>query len=161
MENSFQLFVRMQNCSKEDLKYYQNLTTAKDFCLANPEQKCLVVCLELFTFHTGDDEGNEMAVYMSLFADGCAAVVLSGDYGNIAKDKWAIEGSYSYLIPDCPKGITMNLMERGLTGTLDVNVPNIIQGNMKKFIGEYCSKFGINEIDHWCINPGGPVLQSA
>ena len=96
MENSFQLFVRMQNCSKEDL------TTAKDFCLANPEQKCLVVCLELFTFHTGDDEGNEMAVYMSLFADGCAAVVLSGDYGNIAKDKWAIEGSYSYLIPDCP-----------------------------------------------------------
>ena len=57
-----------------------------------------MVCLELFTFHTGDDEGNEMAVYTSLFADGCAAVVLSGDYGNIAKDKWAIEGSYSYLL---------------------------------------------------------------
>ena len=51
------------------------LTTAKDFCVANPEEKCLVVCLELFTFHAGHDEGNDMAVYMSLFGDGCGIVI--------------------------------------------------------------------------------------
>lgn len=135
------------------------LTTARDFCLANPEQKCLVVCLELFSFHTGQCEGKDMAVYMALFADGCAAVVLSGDYET--KESWAIEGNHSYLIPDSSTDITMSLMERGLAGTLDVKVPKIIQANMKKFMETYYSKFGISHVDHWCIHPGGPAILKA
>ena len=120
-----------------------------------------MVCLELFTFHTGHDEGNAMAVYMSLFGDGCAAVVLSGEYQYNAKGKWAIEGNYSYMIPDCPNALTMSLMEKGLAGTLDVKVPSIIQKNMKEFMEGYYSKFGINEVDHWCIHPGGPAILKA
>ena len=137
------------------------LTTAKDFCVANPEEKCLVVCLELFTFHTGHDEGNDMAVYTSLFGDGCAAMVLSGEYENNAKDKWAIEGNYSYMIPDSANAITMSLMDKGLTGTLDVKVPKVIQKNMKAFMEGYNSKFGINDPDHWCVHPGGPAILKA
>ena len=58
-------------------------------------------------------------------------MVSSGEYENNAKDKWAIEGNYSYMIPNSSKAITISLMDRGLTGTLDVKVPKVIQKNLK------------------------------
>ena len=137
------------------------LNNAKEFCLDNPEQMCLIVSLELFSLHLGHDGGNDMAVYMSLFGDGCAAVVVSGEYGSNTKDKWSIEGNYSYLIPDSATAITMGLMEKGLTGTLEPRVPNVIQKKMKGFMDGYHSKFGIDGVDHWCIHPGGPAIIKA
>jgi len=138
------------------------LTSAKEFCIANPEQKCLIVSLEMFSFHVGNGTGgNDFAVYTSLFADGCAAVVVSGEYGEKAEGKWAIDGNYSYLIPECSNLINMNLMEKGLTGTLNNTVPSVIEKQMPGFMERCYAKFGVDEVDHWCIHPGGPKIIKA
>ena len=88
-------------------------------------------------------------------------MVLSGEYENNIKDKWALEGNYSYMIPDSANAATINLMHKGLTGTLDVKLPGIIQKNMKAFMEGFNSKFGIDNPDHWCIHPGGPAILKA
>ena len=140
------------------------LASAKDFCQSHPEDKLLIVCLELFSLHIGKDEGNDMAIYTSLFADGCAAMVMSGEYGDNLNGKWVVEGNYQYLLENSENAITMGLFERGLFGTININVPNIIKKRMKEFMDRFCANFGledIEDIDHWCAHPGGPAILKA
>jgi predicted naringenin-chalcone synthase len=135
---------------------------ATGFCQNHPEEKILIVCLELFTLHTGKEEGNDMAIYTSLFADGCAAMVMSGEYGE--NGKWAVEGNYQYLLENSKDAITMGLFERGLFGTINNNEPNIIKTKMKEFMDRFCANFGlkdIEDIEHWCAHPGGPAILKA
>ena len=126
---------------------YLNIFCSKLLVFCNPNCLLLLIkkiydqdknkTIELFSLHLGHDGGNDMAVYMSLFADGCAAVVVSGEYGSNTKDKWSIEGNYSYLIPESATAITMGLMEKGLTGTLEPRVPNVIQKKNKIFSSRF------------------------
>ena len=137
------------------------LTSAQEFCITNPELKCLIVSLEMFSFHIGKGNEKDEAVPTSLFSDGCAAVVMSGEYGKKAEGKWVIEGNYSYLIPDSSTAIMVNLMDKGIVGTLESKLPSVVKKELPGFMKCYYSKFGIDHVDHWCIHPGGPAIIKA
>ena len=58
----------------------------------------------------------------------------------------------------------MRLFEKGIYGTLDKNVPKLIQKQMMEFMDGFCAKFRLkdfNDIDHWCAHPGGPAILKA
>merc|ERR1712006_64949 len=70
-----------------------------DYAMSHPGKASLLCCVEISSVHTTFDDNINDAILHAIFADGCAAAVISGETKATApKGTLAIVDDYAYLM---------------------------------------------------------------
>jgi predicted naringenin-chalcone synthase len=129
------------------------LRMAAQFCEADPRAVVLVVCLELCTLHMQIDDKPDNILANSLFADGCAAAVVSARTPEGAG--FALRGFESALLPSGEADMAWDIGDEGFNIVLSSYVPGIIGANVRALVVGMLQRHGGPRIDHWAVHPGG------
>jgi predicted naringenin-chalcone synthase len=131
------------------------LKLAKMICDSTPDSNVVVVCTELCTLHFQQAFTEDNAASSLLFADGCAAVLVSNC---IEKDNaLSIRGFYSHVKQEGKSDMAWQLNSRGFLMTLSGYIPELIQEDIypKLAAAAACNHLSLEDITQWCIHPGG------
>ena len=138
------------------------IRTATDYVRAHPDQKAMVICLELCSVNAVFDDNVNDVIIHSLFGDGCGAVVIgaSNVQQPLAPGKIVIRSSFSHLFDNTEDGIVLGVNHNGITCDLSENLPDYIYDGVDPAIAEVLRRNGLrkSDIDLWAIHPGGPKI---
>ncbi len=130
-----------------------------DFIKANPQQKALVICLELSSINAVFEDNINDVIIHSIFGDGCAAVVLGGKEEStlFGQGKIAIKDNFSYLVEDTEDGIRLGITDNGITCKLSRDLPKYIEAGLNPIISDFLTSHDLtkDDIDLWAVHPGG------
>jgi len=138
------------------------LSRARDFTLADPDARVLVIALELcsLTF-LNDDMSKRNLVALSLFGDGAAGVVVAGSRvrtcGNSAARPLALVASHSTLWKDTLDVMGWELDESGLRVVFSRSIPHIIVEHVRPSLDAFLTSRGmsLSDVRHVIAHPGG------
>ncbi|WP_139822658.1 type III polyketide synthase [Tuberibacillus sp. Marseille-P3662] len=145
------------------------LARADDYCRAYPEANVLVLSIELcsLTFQYGDRSKSNL-IGTSLFADGAACVLVSGEQSSL-KSKIQlpivpkVRGSQSTLMPNSEEVMGWDVRDEGLHVVFSKSIPHIVetwlQPEVKQFLQQYY--LDISELHHFIAHPGGRKVLDA
>lgn len=139
------------------------INRAADLVRTHPEDHVLVVCLELCTlsFHAdafqGHGTGGKKAlVATSLFGDGCAALVVSGDATG-QEGLQHVRGR-SHLFRDTQRVMGWDVRDDHMEVVLSPEIPQIVRREMGRLVADVTQ--GV-PVDHWALHPGGARVVEA
>jgi predicted naringenin-chalcone synthase len=118
--------------------------------------RVLVVNLELCTLHLKETADLEQMLSFLLFADGCAASLVSAEPSGIALDSFR-----AMLVPDTRDLITWNIRDAGFDMVLSGRVPAVIQDGLRRSADEILAGAPAAAIDLWAVHPGGRTVLDA
>ncbi|GAA0349997.1 type III polyketide synthase [Bacillus horti] len=145
------------------------LARAYDYCLAYPNAKVLVLCVELcsLTFLHNDFSKSNL-IGSSLFADGVGCVLLVGDKVQTEalqnKDKLPhILGTQSNLMPNSEDVMGWNVVDEGMQVVFSKDIPSIVSTWLKPVVDEFLLKYKLSPsaIKHFIAHPGGKKVLEA
>ena len=137
------------------------IRVAKAFIEATPDATVLLCAAELCSLHQQYGFQPDRIVSNALFADGAAALVLTGD--DDAAATWRFSDSGSTIIPDTVDLMGWTVRDHGFEMSLSPKVPDVILRNLRHWLDEWLAKSGLSaqEIHGWAIHPGGPKILQA
>lgn len=136
------------------------LRMADALCSQDPSANVLIVCTELCTLHFQKTPTIDNMTSSMLFADGSAAVIVSG---NAQLPGYRIEQFYSTVDTKGKKDMAWELSSSGFQMTLSGYIPELIEEDFDGLVNAALTKAALtkNDIAHWCIHPGGKkILES-
>lgn len=145
------------------------LARAYEYCLAFPDAKVLVLCVELcsLTFQPNDYSKSNL-IGTSLFADGVACVLLAGDnvdvhlFSNHPVHP-AILDAQSALMPHSEDVMGWDIKNDGLYVIFSRDIPSIVQswygGQVNPFLEQH--RLTTRDIQHFIAHPGGKKVLEA
>ncbi len=142
------------------------ISRAYDFCLAHPEAKVLVVCVELcsLTFQPNDFSKSNL-VGASLFADGAACILVCGDEAKIETrmPTPAIIATGSKWMPDSENVMGWDIKNNGLHVVFQKSIPAIITNWLGPFIEQFLMEQELysEQLNHFIAHPGGKKVLKA
>lgn len=142
------------------------LSRANDYCCAYPEANVLVLSVELcsLTFQK-DDYSKSNLVGASLFSDGVACVLVTGEAStiNVKKPKPRIIATASKLLPHSEGVMGWDVKNSGLHVVFSKSIPTIITKFLGPFVHEFLEINGLRteEITHFVAHPGGKKVLKA
>jgi predicted naringenin-chalcone synthase len=128
---------------------------------SDPDARVLVVNLELCTLHMQETADIELALSSLLFADGCAAALVTADPTGLALDDFR-----AAIIPDSADHITWRIADQGFLMHLSGKVPGrIVQALRHETARTDAAGLlhgqGTQCIRHWAIHAGGRSVLDA
>lgn len=131
------------------------LKLAKMICDSEPNSNVVIVCTELCTLHFQKEYSADSAASSLLFADGCAAVLVSNCV--TSDNSLSLKGFYSHVAQKGKADMAWQLSSKGFLMTLSGYVPQLIQGDINALVEAAAAHngLGLESITHWCIHPGG------
>jgi len=137
------------------------LKMAADIATAQPDAKVLVVCTELCSLHFQKTFSEDTITAPLIFGDGSAAVLVAGD--DDAHPGLRLDSFYSEILKDEKDSMTWNLSSTGFLMTLSADVPDIFRKDIGPMKDRALAKAGLDkdDIDYWCIHPGGKRILQA
>jgi predicted naringenin-chalcone synthase len=123
---------------------------------SEPKARVLVVCLELCTLHLQDTSALEQLLCFLLFADGCAAAIVSAEPEGLRMD-----GFRSVVIAEAGDMITWRIGDDGFDMTLSGLVPVTLAHALPDWQDEMLEGRAPTEIDLWAVHPGGRTILDA
>ena len=128
---------------------------AKSICESKPESKILIVCLELCTLHFQKEPTADNLLANCLFADGCAAAMVSSEKGDEAC--YEIKNSFSAIIDEGKNDMAWHAGIFGFEMKLSQHIPAILQKHIVKLRASLEKALGkeINANWEFAIHPGG------
>lgn len=145
------------------------ISRAFEYCRAFPKAKVLVLSIEFcsLTFQH-DDHSKSNLIGTSLFADGVACALITGDqteYKDYVKyDSYmSIIDTQSNILPDSEDVMGWNIRNNGFYVIFSRSIPSIIENWLRPNVENFLHKQGITlkEITHFLAHPGGKkVLQA-
>lgn len=135
---------------------FNALRLARDVVRAEPRSRALIVNLEMCTLHMQEMSDIEQALLFMIFADGCAASLVSADPAGLALERFGAE-----LLPDCAEHITWNIGDDGFDMRLSGQVPQAIGRHLPDHIAALLGQRPTAEIDLWAVHPGGRTVLDA
>lgn len=136
------------------------ISRAYEYCLAYPEGKVLVVCVELcsLTFQPNDYSKSNL-IGASLFSDGASCLLICGDKANITNKKIvpSIIGTSSKWMPNSLDVMGWDIQNDGFHVIFSKDIPTIITKWLGPFISEFIKEHNISkeELTHLVAHPGG------
>jgi alkylresorcinol/alkylpyrone synthase len=137
------------------------LSRARDFALADPDARVLVIALELcsLTFLISDMSKRNL-VAASLFGDGAAAVIVGGSRVPArSRDTRALSlrASHSTLWKDTVDVMGWELEESGLRVVFSRSIPNIVVEHVPPSLNAFLASQGLTlaDVRHVIAHPGG------
>jgi alpha-pyrone synthase len=126
------------------------LKAARHIVRSAPDARVLVLNLELCTLHLQETQDLEQVLSFLLFADGCAACLVSAEPRGLAIDSFL-----AVNVPNTGHLITWRIRELGFDMQLSGQVPGEI-GNALRVVGtEVTRGRAPQSIDLWAVHPGG------
>jgi predicted naringenin-chalcone synthase len=129
------------------------LKSAHHIVRSQPEALVLVVNLELCTLHFQETQNLEQVLSFMLFADGCAASLISARPCGVAIDSFL-----AVIIPETSHLITWRIGDLGFDMHLSGEVPGEISRALKE-VGSQLTRG--RSIDLWAVHPGGRTILDA
>jgi predicted naringenin-chalcone synthase len=133
---------------------------ADAYCKADPAANVLVVCTELCTLHFQKEATVDNITSSMLFADGAAALLISGDN---KKEGLTIDHFYSTVAVKGKTDMAWELSSKGFLMTLSAYIADLIGEDFDGLVTNALQAASLDkkEITHWCIHPGGKkILES-
>jgi alpha-pyrone synthase len=120
------------------------------------DSKVLIVSLELCTLHLQESEDLGRLLSFLVFADGCAAALVSA-----TPSGFAIDGFHAELMPQAAEQITWTIGDLGFDMTLSGHVPATIAAALRTASGRVLSGESAAAFDLWAVHPGGRTVLDA
>ena len=139
------------------------LKLARHIVRSEPASSVLILNLELCTLHLQETQSLEQVLSFLVFADGCAASLISAVPAGLALDSF-----HAVVIPGTRDLITWNIRELGFDMLLSGQVPTAIARSLRSSAREITGHCSIcspsplpHNIDHWAVHPGGRSVLDA
>ena len=132
------------------------MKTARHIVRSEPTARVLMVNLELCTLHLQESQDIEQILSFMVFADGCAASLISAEPHGIALDRF-----HAVLAPDSSGLITWTIRDQGFDMVLSGEVPGAIQRALAAGAAEVLDGSPTTDFTHWAIHPGGRSVLDA
>jgi len=132
------------------------LKLARHIVRSEPKARVLVLNLELCTLHLQETTDLEQVLSFLLFADGCAACLVTADPVGTALDSFR-----AVLVPGTRDLITWNIREFGFDMVLSGEVPGAIHEGLRGHADEILEGARPASIDLWAVHPGGRTVLDA
>jgi predicted naringenin-chalcone synthase len=130
------------------------LKLARHIVRSEPEARVLALNLELCTLHLHETDDLEQILSFLLFADGCAAALISADPIGVE-----IKSFRSRLVPETKELIRWNIRNQGFDMILSGGVPGAIRHALTEAREDLLG--GANDIELWAVHPGGRTVLDA
>ena len=130
------------------------LKLARHIVRSEPAARVLALNLELCTLHLHETDDLEEMLSFLLFADGCAAALVSADPVGAQMTSF-----HAALVPDTRELIRWNIRAQGFDMVLSGAVPGAIKSALSSSRDAILG--GANDIDLWAIHPGGRTVLDA
>ncbi|NJD90393.1 MAG: hypothetical protein FIA91_02575 [Geobacter sp.] len=138
------------------------LSRAHEHCRAFPGHRVLLVALECcsLTFMSGDVSKKNL-VATSLFADGAAAALVSGD--QLPGDGPAIIATRSHLFPESYRVMGWDFLDEGMQLVLSPKLPLIVRQELPALLDSFLAGQNLSRHDlvHYITHPGGARVVAA
>jgi alpha-pyrone synthase len=132
------------------------LKLARHIVRSEPDSRVLVLNLELCTLHLREPNDLEEMLGFLLFADGCAAALVTAEPQGLAMD-----GFRAVLVPKTKEMITWHIRDCGFEMMLSPRIPGAIRRALATGADDILSGRPPSEIDLWAIHPGGTSVIDA
>jgi predicted naringenin-chalcone synthase len=126
------------------------LKLARHIVRSEPSARVLVLNLELCTLHLQETTDLAQILCSLLFADGCAACLVTSERQGIALDRFR-----AVLLPDTGSLMSWNIRDFGFDMVLSGQVPAAIHKALRANTHEILADAPPTAIDLWAIHPGG------
>jgi len=130
------------------------LKLARHIVRSEPGARVLALNLELCTLHLHETDDLEQILSFLLFADGCAAALISADPVGVE-----IKSFRAALVPDTRELIRWNIRDQGFDMILSGGVPGAIRHALTQARDDILG--GANDIELWAVHPGGRTVLDA
>ncbi|SMD35372.1 Predicted naringenin-chalcone synthase [Reichenbachiella faecimaris] len=135
---------------------------AKEICDNHKKSKVLIVSVELCSLHLQKDQTEDNLLAHSLFADGAAALVVSGEQP-LHNSGLEVIHSASQLFINGQSDMAWQIGDFGFQMALTTYVPKIIEGGIKQLTSKMLAQIdqSLADIDAFAIHPGGKKILEA
>jgi predicted naringenin-chalcone synthase len=132
------------------------LKSAHHIVRSVPDARVLVMNLELCSLHFQETGELEQVLSFLVFADGCAASLISADPHGLALDSFL-----AVNIPETSHLITWRIGELGFDMHLSGQVPGEIGRALKELGSQVTRGRDLRSVDLWAVHPGGRSILDA
>ncbi len=135
---------------------FNALKLARHVVRSDPDAAVLMVNLEMCTLHLQESDSLEQVLSFLVFADGCAASLISASPEGLALDRFRTE-----LVPGTEGLITWRIADLGFDMFLSGRVPAAIADGLQRAAPAILDGARPGEIDVWAVHPGGRSVLDA
>jgi alkylresorcinol/alkylpyrone synthase len=138
------------------------ISRAADYVKAYPSQAAALVSVELCSLTLQrDDLSVANLISSGLFADGSAAVIVTGDDMDATGPE--ILATQSVFYPDTEPMMGWKVSEKGFNITLSPEVPTLIRENLGHDVDAFLAHHGYqrSDLNSWVLHTGGPKVLEA
>lgn len=135
---------------------FNALKMASHIVRSEPNAKVAVLNLELCSLHLKETENLEELLSFLIFADGCAASIISSEPVGMELQKF-----YAEVLPNSSDQITWHIGGLGFDMVLSGRVPLTITNTLPSALARILDAKSIEDIRHWAIHPGGRSIIDA
>lgn len=121
-----------------------------------PNSRVLMINIELCSLHLEETEDLEKAMAYMLFADGCAASVISSESRGLE-----IKSFRSFIDHHQSEHIRWNIGDQGFNMFLSPSVPKVVQQVMSEKSSEVLLEKSVADYSLWALHPGGRAILDA
>jgi predicted naringenin-chalcone synthase len=132
------------------------LKAARHIVRSEPGAKVLLVSLELCSLHMQETQDLEQLLAFLLFADGCAAYLVSAEPTGLAIDSFL-----TVILSGTNHMITWRIGEQGFDMNLSGQVPGELRRALAAAGNQITQGADIHSIDLWAVHPGGRSILDA
>jgi len=136
------------------------LRMAKTIIESDRKATVLVVSVELCTLHLKFNTDADSLISTSVFADGGAAVIVSGSAEKTIKSGFRIEELNTQLVPKGAGDMAWTIGNNGFDMILSSYIPDMLSSGIRELLNPLLEKTGlsIQSIENWAIHPGGRAI---
>jgi len=135
---------------------FNALKLARHIVRSEPSARVLLVNLELCTLHLQDTSNLEQVLSFLVFADGCAASLVTAEPVGLRLDRFHAE-----LLPDTGSLITWRIGDQGFDMVLSGQVPGAIGTGLTRSASRILEDTSPDATDLWAVHPGGRSVLDA
>ncbi|HZQ06634.1 MAG TPA: type III polyketide synthase [Anaerolineae bacterium] len=133
---------------------FPGLVRARDLVIANPQQRALMLTVELCSLHFQPTDDTENVIVSALFGDGAAAAVIGFDQDRPAP---MLVDSLTWSEYNTLEHMAFHLTDHGMKMVLSAYVPEILGAHVEEFVDELLARNHLrrDDVRFWGLHPGG------
>ena len=135
---------------------FNGMKLARHIVRSEPRARVLMLNLELCTLHLQETEDLERLLSFLIFADGCAASLITAEPEGIELQRFA-----SAVVPDSKEHIAWRIGGLGFDMHLSGQVPNAIGRGLPPHLEALLGGRPADSIELWAVHPGGRSVLDA
>ena len=135
---------------------FNGLKLARHIVRSELHARVLILNLELCTLHLQETDNIEQLLSYLIFADGCAASIVSAEPRGISLDTFS-----STIMSDSSEQIGWTIGGSGFDMVLSGEVPATIANAIPTVHKAILNGYAATDIHHWAIHPGGRSVLDA